>query len=72
MAIASGFVCFAVVSPGFVRDDFTSKKLEAVYALWEQWNDGPQSPAPKKLSKPTKTDVPLPENDITAGIAGDR
>ncbi|KAH7705414.1 hypothetical protein AAVH_27376 [Aphelenchoides avenae] len=41
----------------FVRDGCSNRKLESVFVLW--YDD--ESPAPKRLRKPTKVDRPLPE-----------
>ncbi|KAH7700619.1 hypothetical protein AAVH_32257 [Aphelenchoides avenae] len=48
----------------FVRDGCVNNKLESVYIQWIN-GEGPQSTAPKRLSKPTKTDMPLPKTDMT-------
>ncbi|KAH7695751.1 hypothetical protein AAVH_22847 [Aphelenchoides avenae] len=51
----------------FVRDDYPNKKLESVWLKWGEWNEPARTP--KKLSNPTKVDVPLPENDFTRRCA---
>lgn len=50
----------------FVREGCANKKLESVRIEWDHFG-GPQSPAPKQLRKPTKTDMPLP-NNVTAWV----
>ncbi|KAH7707804.1 hypothetical protein AAVH_24959 [Aphelenchoides avenae] len=52
----------------FVRDGCANKKLESVYVRWIERDDGQQSSAPKQLRKPTKVDMALPKNDLTAWI----
>ncbi|KAH7708179.1 hypothetical protein AAVH_24583, partial [Aphelenchoides avenae] len=47
----------------FVRDGCVNNKLESVCIQWIDV-EGPQPTAPKRLSKPTKTDVPLPKTDV--------
>ncbi|KAH7708263.1 hypothetical protein AAVH_24484 [Aphelenchoides avenae] len=48
----------------FVREGCANKRLQSVCIEWED-GDGPQSSAPKRLSKPTKTDEPLPKIGLT-------
>ncbi|KAH7700937.1 hypothetical protein AAVH_31940, partial [Aphelenchoides avenae] len=46
----------------FVLDGCANQSLESVCVKWND-DDGP-SPTPKKLSKPTKTDTPLPKFEM--------
>lgn len=39
--------------------------------MWVRWveeDDGPHSHALKRFSKPTKVDMPMPDNDMTAWL----
>ncbi|KAH7695119.1 hypothetical protein AAVH_37827 [Aphelenchoides avenae] len=51
----------------FVRDGCPNKKLESVCIQWID-DEGPPSTAPKQLSKPTKSDMNLPENGLSGFI----
>ncbi|KAH7676154.1 hypothetical protein AAVH_41937, partial [Aphelenchoides avenae] len=54
----------------FVRDGCANTKLESVYLRWDD-GDGPQPATPKLLSKPSKSDMRLPKNDLTAWLIRD-
>ncbi|KAH7697213.1 hypothetical protein AAVH_35705 [Aphelenchoides avenae] len=51
----------------FVRDGCANKKLKSVCIQWED-DENQQSFALKQLKKPTKIDMPLPNNDLTEWI----
>ncbi|KAH7703578.1 hypothetical protein AAVH_29248 [Aphelenchoides avenae] len=48
----------------FVRDGCANRKLKSVCIQWED-DENQQSFALKQLKKPTKIDMPLPNNDLT-------
>ncbi|KAH7724710.1 hypothetical protein AAVH_07851 [Aphelenchoides avenae] len=53
----------------FVRNGCANKKLDSV-SIGGFDDDAQPSPLPKLLNKPTKADVPLPYNDLTAWLTG--
>ncbi|KAH7708766.1 hypothetical protein AAVH_23983 [Aphelenchoides avenae] len=53
--VANGIDAFI---ESFIRDGCANRKLETVCIMWED-DDGPQSRAPRLLSKPTETDMPF-------------
>ncbi|KAH7687731.1 hypothetical protein AAVH_40718, partial [Aphelenchoides avenae] len=48
-----------------IRDGCTNKRLESVCFQWYD-PERQKSPALKQLKEPTKVDMPLPKNDLTA------